>query len=50
MLPLVFITDLLLILVVILLSIGMFFALILESNPNADFEESLNLAPPLGAG
>jgi len=45
MLPLVFITDLLLILVVILLSIGMFFALILESNPNADFEESLNLAP-----
>ena len=43
MLPLVAITDLLLILVVILLSIGMFFALILEENPNADFEESLNL-------
>ena len=45
MLPLVSITDLLLILVVILLSIGTFFALILEENPNADFEESLNFAP-----
>ena len=45
MLPLVSITDLLLILVVILLSIGMFFAIILKANPNADFEESLNLAP-----
>ncbi len=44
MLPLVPIIDLLLILLVILLSMGMFFALILEENPNADFEESLNLA------
>jgi len=45
MLPLVSITDLLLILVVILLSIGMFFAMILEANPNADFAEQLSLAP-----
>ena len=43
MLPLVPIIDLLLILLVILLSMGMFFALILEANPNADFEEPLNL-------
>jgi len=44
MLPLMVVVDLLLIVLVILLSMGMFFALILEANPNADFEEPLNLA------
>ena len=44
MLPLMPIIDLLLVLLVILLSIGMLIALILEANPNADLTEQLSLA------
>ena len=45
MLPLMAVIDLLLILLVILISMGMFFAIILEANPNADLAEQLSLAP-----
>jgi len=44
MLPLITAIDLLLVLLVILLSIGMLIALILEANPNADLTEQLSLA------
>jgi len=45
MLPLMVVIDLLLILVVILLSMGTFFAIILDANPNANLTEQLSLTP-----